>query len=69
VCLLRLGGDPLYAGRFDVFALRLDVELLIMGDALLEVVFALGMGDVLGPDVDSLRGDVVVDAAVDKDPD
>ena len=68
--LLRLGRDALQRLLdLDTVLLGLSVEPRVLLDALLELIAALRVADVLGPDVDPLRRDVVVHAAVDEETD
>ena len=68
--LLWLCWDPLQRlVDLDALLLGFGVEAGVLLDALLELVTALGVADVLSPDVDPLWSDVVVDAAVDEEAD
>ena len=66
--LLRLCRDALQRLLdLDAALLRLGVKLRVLLDAPLELVAALRVADVLGPDIDPLWRDVVVHAAVDEE--
>ena len=68
--LLRLLRDPLqWLLNLDALLFGLGVKAGIFLNALLELITALGVADVLGPDVDPLWCDVVVDTAVDEETD
>ena len=65
--LLWLSWDPLeWLLDLDTLLLSLDVELGVLSNPLLEVILALGVADVLCPDIDPLWSDVVVDSPVDQ---
>ena len=67
---LWLGRDPLQRLLdLDALLLGLGVEASVLLDALLELIAALGVADVLSPDVNPLWSDVVVHAAVDEETD
>ena len=70
VSLLWLSWDPLeWLLDLDTLLLSLNMELSVLGDPLLEVILALGVADVLCPDVDPLWSDVVVNPSVDEETD
>ena len=68
--LLWLLWDPLqWLLNLDTLLLGFSVKAGVLLNALLELVTALGVADVLGPDVDPLWSDVVVHTAVDEETD
>ena len=68
--LLWLSWDPLeWLLNLDTLLLSLNMKLSVLSDPLLEVILALGVADVLCPDVDPLWSDVVVNSSVDEETD
>ena len=68
--LLWLSRDPLQRLlNLDALLLCLGVKAGVLLNALLELIAALGVADVLSPDVNPLWSDVVVNAAVDEETD
>ena len=68
--LLWLSRDPLQRLlNLDALLLCLGVKAGILLNALLELITALRVADVLSPDVDPLWSDVVVHTAVDEETD
>ena len=68
--LLWLSWHPLeWLLNLDTLGLGVLVKLGVLSNPLLEVILALGVADVLCPDIDPLWSDVVVNPSVDKETD